>query len=330
MKTNNFEFKLDVNGYAVTKLLNMKLKKVIIPDKYENLPVVKISNSCFRGNKTIKEVIIPDSVTEIEPYSFESCENLKTVKLPKELRVISTGLFNYSGIETLVIPDKVDTIGQIAFYRCTNLKDITLPENLRIIKKNAFSYCEKLEIDLSLEYCERIEEEAFRGCKRLKSGYVVGNLNYIGKYAFYGCDNLTNVCASCSREYLNSEVFEDNTRVHYTMVFTDDYGDPAGVWLHEIVNRGVMECPCGKGKIKYYYELSMTRDFHNFNYISLCPECLKKYDVRSYKNPITEDYDVYYVPKELEITRDPIYKIPEGSILIKESVRDLYKKSKKE
>lgn len=51
----------------------------------------------FQGNKRIKKIVIPNSVTTIGEYAFSDCTSL----------------------ETVVIPNSVITIGDLAFCGCS-------------------------------------------------------------------------------------------------------------------------------------------------------------------------------------------------------------------
>ena len=61
--------------------------------------VVAIGQDAFRNNTSVKEVILPDTVTSIEICAFQDCKNLTTIK--------GTG--------------NVTQIGNYAFIRCEQL-----------------------------------------------------------------------------------------------------------------------------------------------------------------------------------------------------------------
>ncbi len=67
-------------------------------------------------------VVIPDTVTAIDTYTFYSCTR----------------------ITSITIPDSVESIGASAFKWCPNLTTITIPNSVTSIGEDAFSGCEKL------------------------------------------------------------------------------------------------------------------------------------------------------------------------------------------
>lgn len=86
----------------------------------------EISNGVLRKYKgKEKNVVIPDSVIEIDHGAFKKCY-----------------------MSSVRIPEGVTTINRMAFYDRQNLVDIILPNSLKIIKEQAFCYCRLNEIAL--------------------------------------------------------------------------------------------------------------------------------------------------------------------------------------
>lgn len=70
----------------------------------------------------ISEADIPQTVTEIAPYSFAGCDNLTSV----------------------TVPDNTVTLGGSAFYLCKNIGSLTLGESLETIGDMCFYMSEKI------------------------------------------------------------------------------------------------------------------------------------------------------------------------------------------
>ena len=94
-----------------------------------------VARGAFAGNAYI-ESISGDNVTEIEPYAFTDCVNLKTFNFPN-LKKIGEWAFAGTGLEELEIEDGVE-IGDYAFYNCDLLATVTIGDNV-IIGSSAFS-----------------------------------------------------------------------------------------------------------------------------------------------------------------------------------------------
>ena len=93
----------------------------------------------------LKDIIIPDSVTNIENYAFAGCENLTHITLPDDLMIIDEEAFALcENLNNIILPNSLITIEDKAFLFCTSLTNITLPDNLLTIKQEAFADCKNL------------------------------------------------------------------------------------------------------------------------------------------------------------------------------------------
>ncbi|WP_133964937.1 YDG domain-containing protein [Eubacterium limosum] len=90
---------------------------------------------------TITNLFVAEGVTEIESGTFSSCESLKEVTLPDTVTEIGLRAFFDSGLANIILSKNLTTIGPYAFAGCDNLREITLPENLKTIENAAFQFC---------------------------------------------------------------------------------------------------------------------------------------------------------------------------------------------
>lgn len=111
--------------YAVTGIGDCADSDIVIPKYHNGNLITKIDDSAFRNNKDITSVIIPDSITKIDGYSFYYCKNLQRVDI-KGNDNIKNGE-NYSA-----------SIGYCAFYGCENLKGVHIPDRITSISSSAF------------------------------------------------------------------------------------------------------------------------------------------------------------------------------------------------
>ena len=91
---------------------------------------------------SVKEIIYPSSVTNIDSYAFENCSNLITITFPDDskLRLIGKGAFKSISIKEIIIPSSVTNIGNNAFLDCSNLTSITFQHDSKFqsIRLEAF------------------------------------------------------------------------------------------------------------------------------------------------------------------------------------------------
>lgn len=202
-KKGNYEYIKCKGGVQITKYTG-KDKNVILPDRIAGQKVVKIGRDAFYCNKKIKKVTIPDTVKTIDAVAFEECENLKEVKLPKNLKEIGYDAFSYTGLTQIYIPDSVKKIGSDAFASCKRLKKVHLGENVKEIKAMCFEQCTQLET-INLENIEEIDGYAFSGDKSLTGVLNLDSVTKIDLRAFYGCEGIKEVHFSDALQRLGNK-----------------------------------------------------------------------------------------------------------------------------
>ena len=131
-------------------------KDVIIPNFIGIIPVSYIDGKCFKRNDTIETVVIPNNVRKIEPFSFEGCDNLKSVEASR-IKVIGEYAFlDDIKLERVELGENVQTIERLAFAGCHALAYIPSRSSLKEIGGGAFSECGIEELgDLSGVNVER-------------------------------------------------------------------------------------------------------------------------------------------------------------------------------
>lgn len=109
---------------------------VVIPAEFEERKVTAIGEGAFEGNQVITEVVIPDTVTEIEDEAFYN-SNLEKITLPKSLTQIGNTAFGKTSLTEIEIPEGTVNIKSNAF-RESELINVSLPATLETIGGSAF------------------------------------------------------------------------------------------------------------------------------------------------------------------------------------------------
>lgn len=160
-----------------------------------DLPMSVKSIGAYAFTKTAcTDFFLPDRVTEIGEGAFESCNNFRTLNLPRDLKKIGPRAFKdclLSG--NLDIAYNVTEIGDYAFSGCTGLTKLTLTSSLQRIGAYAFSGCKWLDCELAIpSSVTEIGDGAFKDCTYLSGKLILpANLKKIGSKTFENCKFFT-------------------------------------------------------------------------------------------------------------------------------------------
>ena len=114
-------------------------KDVILP-----VGLTKIDSRAFESTE-IGYYDIPDTVSEIGDGAFRFNPNLKSIKLPSELKALKGYLFEGNkGMKQLVIPDKVESIDTNAFVNMEGLENVYIPASVTKIGEKLIANKDKV------------------------------------------------------------------------------------------------------------------------------------------------------------------------------------------
>ena len=106
-------------GSAIIEFYLGSERVVSIPQYLGGHKVIRLSGTTFHDKKDVKEVIIPEGVTQIDKMVFLNLESL----------------------EKVTIPDSVRIIGDNQFALCSQLKEVVVHNHTVDIYRNAFDAC---------------------------------------------------------------------------------------------------------------------------------------------------------------------------------------------
>lgn len=188
LKDDNFGFYIINSKELMLTRYYGKGGKVEIPANFQGYSVSIIGHSVFNA-KNVEEVVIPDSVTEVQDYAFSGNKTLKSAKLSKNLKVLGiNAFFNCRALESIELPASLKEIGSYAFC-ATSLKSVVIPESntLSTLPQFCFFQCDKLtEVTIPVTIT-KIPKDTFKECSpELKIKAYSGSyaLNYAQKNGF--------------------------------------------------------------------------------------------------------------------------------------------------
>jgi hypothetical protein len=161
-------YAMQVSGGKETKGVVPKTVKRVLVDN----SVKRIEDGAFQGCNLLESITISPSVEEVGNHAFRKCSRLKTVtfltKSTKLRRRYSRSLEHDEKKEeervcTEPRSSSLRTIGEWAFFNCSELGSMNLPHGLRSIGARAFQRCSSISITELPKTLTSVGENAFVG-----------------------------------------------------------------------------------------------------------------------------------------------------------------------
>lgn len=256
--------------------------------KFNNMqanPLLFAKNLYLNGN-IISNLVIPNSITVIEPYAFIN-GSFNSIDIPRYVTKVGTQAFDGStikiiywnaencdpldhyfnrryegGEEVIVVYSKVfgenNTINKIVFgdnvttipanicYGFKNLTSVNISESVKTIGNDAFSFCSTLYSIKIPEGVESIKDNAFNSSS-LKKVFLPASIKTLHDHIFLGCDSLNSIYSFIISP--NSINYIQGSGVSYNIFSWHSY------------NNGILYVP--SGAINLYKNLWPWSSFNN-------------------------------------------------------------------
>ena len=182
--------------------------KILLNGFYSN--PLSYAHHLYLSGEEIKDLVIPNSVTNIRNYAFQGCSGLTSVTISNSVTSIGEHAFvDCSGLTSVTIPNSVTCIGRYAFAHCSGLKNVTIPNSVSSLENSAFYNCSGLTSVKFGNSITSIGEYAFRNCSGLTNVTIPNSVTSIGMCAFYDNSSLTSVIIGCGVNTINKSAFAE-------------------------------------------------------------------------------------------------------------------------
>lgn len=190
--------------------------------------VTKIGQYAFSYSE-MTSLTIPDGVTEIEMYAFDSCYEIANITIPSSVTSIDSSSFNYCNLKSTnfvnnsqvegspwgayLYEDEINGMLIDGTKVCDSRylpTSFDIPQGITEIGTSAFAYHQKLESVTMADSVTTIGRQAFDSCRSLSSISISNNVTSIGNYAFRECP-LTSVVLPNALTSLGTGAFSNCT-----------------------------------------------------------------------------------------------------------------------
>ena len=176
---------MNASDFEVIKQMTL-LTKVDLSEA--SMAEYKLPSEAFSGLSYLKEVNLPDNITEIGSNAFSNLPCLATVNMPSALVIINSYAFAYcSQLEGIDLSSltHLRVIGSYAFRSCSAIPTaLNLPNSLESIYDNAFSGTRVSSVFFSNTVLSSIGFSAFKDCLITDDLSFPATLSSIGNNAF--------------------------------------------------------------------------------------------------------------------------------------------------
>ncbi len=204
-----FEAAEDGSGYLLSGIGTTTEKDIVVPDTFNNKPVVGVKEGAFVIDFTqnlgtdITSIILPYGVKTIGKSAFWHCEKLQYASIPGTLEAIPDGGFDYCyELQEITIPSSVKRIGQAAFAEALKLKKVTFETSTVEIDGK------QTEVGV-----ETLIFGAFNRCIALEEVVLPNTIKEIELWSFANCTNLKKVIIPDSLEKMENQVFANSNKI---------------------------------------------------------------------------------------------------------------------
>ena len=189
-------------AYAKNLYVNGELTKdIVIPESITEIP-----SGAFYQFRGLKSVVIGDNVTRIGNHAFNICEKLSSITIGKNVTEIEGRAFRDADASVYI--EDLSAWCNIRFHDMDSnplneynklylnkqlVTELVIPEDITEINEHAFRGCYSVTSVTVGDHVKSIGGHAFEDCYRLTSVNIGNGVTSIGDRAFCNCPELTSI-----------------------------------------------------------------------------------------------------------------------------------------
>lgn len=143
---------------------------------------------------SLKEVVVPSTVSTIGNSAFEGCSSLESITLQEGIKTLEYGAFNgCTKLKSIVFPSTISSFGDTVCENCTALTTVTFTDGITAIGESNFKGCTSLTKVQFPDSLLSLGTRNFWGCTVIKKVVIPDSITVLGEYNFYNCTSLEQV-----------------------------------------------------------------------------------------------------------------------------------------
>lgn len=183
----------------------------------------------FLDGEEVTDLVIPEGVTSIRQYAFQSCNNVKSVTIPTSLKSLANG--------ALVCPNAT------AVY-ISDLKAWCEVESTNGLGSGYHIFLNGEEVkELEFPKGQTYVYPSFAGCTGLTSVILPSSVTSISSYAFEGCTNLTTVTLPYKLSEINNRAFYDCNRLKDVYCYAENVPSIGSNTFSSVIGQATLYVP---------------------------------------------------------------------------------------
>lgn len=155
-----------------------------------------IAPNTFAVVNGLKELVIPNSVTDLAEGVFGGCSSLEKLTVPSMFGKTLYALFGCeeandmdTSLEEVYVTNETTDIAERAFYNCDSLEVIHIEGTLENVGAYAFAYCDRLEEVILADSIKTFSTSVFSNSASLKKVWLPASLEQLERNIFYSSKN---------------------------------------------------------------------------------------------------------------------------------------------
>ena len=188
---------------------NKGVSEVIIPKSVTEMHYNVAGNTGSFDGSQVQEAEFEEGMKNIPAYAFQGATNLKKVSVPDTVTSIESYAFQSTGLAIFQLKDNITNLGEYVFANCGNLEEVNWNNTLSEIPKSTFSECISLKKFNMTNVVKVVAENAFQGCESLENFDFTKNITIVKANAFNRCSSLKTVVIGDSVTSIGQSAFSE-------------------------------------------------------------------------------------------------------------------------